>query len=76
MLFRSQKLLFCVGVMVGHWFAAFEGPELHLVPGGWSNLGIWILIMLTLFMQYHSTLHLAKYSEKVVVPTAVVLFGP
>ncbi|CDP09083.1 unnamed protein product [Coffea canephora] len=73
---RWQKLLFCVGVMVGHWFAAFEGPELHLVPGGWSNLGIWILIMLTLFMQYHSTLYLAKYSEKVVVPTSVVLFGP
>ncbi|XP_055822767.1 uncharacterized protein LOC129891429 isoform X1 [Solanum dulcamara] len=71
-----QKLLFCVGVMVGHWLAAFEGPELHLIPGGWNNLGIWGLILLTLFMQYHSTLYLAKYSEKVVVPTAVVQFGP
>ncbi|MCD7461221.1 hypothetical protein HAX54_045567 [Datura stramonium] len=71
-----QKLLFCVGVMVGHWLAAFEGPELHLIPGGWNNLGIWGLIVMTLFMQYHSTLYLAKYSEKVVVPTAVVQFGP
>lgn len=71
-----QKLLFCVGVMVGHWLAAFEGPELHLIPGGWNNLGIWCLIVMTLFMQYHSTLYLAKYSEKVVVPTAVVQFGP
>ncbi|XP_016471365.2 uncharacterized protein LOC107793512 [Nicotiana tabacum] len=71
-----KKLLFCVGVMVGHWLAAFEGPELHLIPGGWSNLGIWVLILMTLFMQYHSTLYLAKYSEKVVVPTAVVQFGP
>ncbi|KAL3331882.1 hypothetical protein AABB24_032483 [Solanum stoloniferum] len=71
-----QKLLFCVGVMAGHWFAAFEGPELHLIPGGWRNLGIWGLIVMTLFMQYHSTLYLAKYSEKVVVPTAVVQFGP
>ncbi|KAL3530776.1 hypothetical protein ACH5RR_010098 [Cinchona calisaya] len=71
-----QKLLFSVGVLVGHWIAAFEGPELHLVPGGWSNLVIWALIILTLFMQYHSTLYLAKYSEKVVVPTAVVQFGP
>lgn len=71
-----QKLLFCAGVMIAHWLAAFEGPELHLIPGGWSCAGIWILIMLTLFMQYHSTLYLAKYSEKVVVPTAVVHFGP
>ncbi|CAI9108136.1 OLC1v1007664C1 [Oldenlandia corymbosa var. corymbosa] len=72
-----QKLLFCVGVMIGHWLAAFEGPELHLIPGGFVvNLGIWALIMMTLFMQYHSTLYLAKYSEKVVVPTGVVQFGP
>ncbi|KAI5665988.1 hypothetical protein M9H77_15841 [Catharanthus roseus] len=71
-----HKLLFSVGVMIGHWLAAFEGPELHLIPGGWSNLSIWILIMSTLFMQYHSTLYLAKYSEKVVVPTTVVQFGP
>ncbi|KAF5199007.1 C-terminal s-isoprenylcysteine carboxyl o-methyltransferase [Thalictrum thalictroides] len=70
------RILFCVGVMVGHWLAAFEGPELHLTPGGWSNFGIWVLIMMTLFMQYHSTLYLAKYSEKVVVPTSVVQFGP
>lgn len=62
--------------MVGHWLAAFEGTELHLIPGGWNNVGIWALIMLTVFMQYHSTLYLAKYSEKVVVPTAVVQFGP
>ncbi|XP_019199293.1 PREDICTED: uncharacterized protein LOC109192999 [Ipomoea nil] len=71
-----QKLLFGAGVTVGHWIAAFEGPELHLIPGGWSNAGVWGLIIMTLFMQYHSTLYLANYSEKVVVPTAVVQFGP
>ncbi|KZV17940.1 hypothetical protein F511_10954 [Dorcoceras hygrometricum] len=71
-----QKLLFFCGVMVGHWLAAFEGPELHLIPGGWTNGGIWVLIMMTIFMQYHSTLYLAKYSVNVVVPTAVVQFGP
>ncbi|CAL5334156.1 unnamed protein product [Camellia sinensis] len=70
------RLLFCAGIMVGHWLAAFEGPELHLIPGGWNNLWVWVLILLTLFTQYHSTLYLAKYSEKVVVPTAVVQFGP
>ncbi|PIA60377.1 hypothetical protein AQUCO_00300103v1 [Aquilegia coerulea] len=58
------------------YLEAFEGPELHLIPGGWNNFGIWVLIMMTLFMQYHSTLYLAKYSEKVVVPTSVVQFGP
>lgn len=71
-----QKFLFCAGVMIGHWLAAFEGVELHLIPGGWNNVAIWALIMLVVFMQYHSTLYLAKYSEKVVVPTAVVHFGP
>lgn len=71
-----HRLLFSVGVVAGHWFAALEGPELHLIPGGWSNVGVWALIMTTLFMQYHSTWYLAKYSEKVVVPTAVVQFGP
>ncbi|KAL6516445.1 hypothetical protein OROGR_019750 [Orobanche gracilis] len=73
---NSHKHLFCVGVMVGHWLAAFEGTELHLIPGGWNNVGISVLIMLTVFMQYHSTLYLANYSEKVIVPTAVVQFGP
>ncbi|KAL1346779.1 hypothetical protein AAHE18_08G210200 [Arachis hypogaea] len=55
---------------------AFEGPELHRIPGGWNNLGIWGLILTTLLMQYNATLYLAKYSENVVVPTAVVQFGP
>ncbi|EOY33988.1 hypothetical protein QUC31_018649 [Theobroma cacao] len=73
---KWYRLLFCVGVMVGHWLAAFEGPELHRIPGGWSNVVVWILVVATLLMQYNSTLYLAKYSEKVVVPTAVVQFGP
>ncbi|WCJ20495.1 protein C-terminal S-isoprenylcysteine carboxyl O-methyltransferase [Euphorbia peplus] len=73
---KLYRLLFCVGVIVSHWLAAFEAPELHLIPGGWSNAGIWVLILVTLVMQYNSTLYLAKYSEKVVVPTAVVQFGP
>ncbi|KAL8050090.1 hypothetical protein ABFX02_06G060600 [Erythranthe guttata] len=71
-----HKILFCAGIFLGHWLAAFEGTELHLVPGGWANVGIWALILVTVFMQYHSTLYLAKYSENVVVPTAVVQFGP
>nr|XP_043621226.1 uncharacterized protein LOC122592956 [Erigeron canadensis] len=71
-----HRVLFCCGVMVGHWLAAFEAPQLHLVPGGWSNVGIWGLIISTVFLQYYSSLYLAKYSEKVVVPTAVVQFGP
>lgn len=72
----AYRVLFSAGVMIGHWLAAFEGPELHLIPGGWSNLCIWTLIMITLFAQYNSTLYLANYSEKVVEPTAVVQFGP
>ncbi|KAK1419839.1 hypothetical protein QVD17_29213 [Tagetes erecta] len=71
-----QLLLFCVGMMVGHWFAAFEVPQLHLISGGWRNLGFWGLIISIVFLHYHSTLYLAKYSEKVVVPTVVVQFGP
>lgn len=70
------RILFTIGVMAGHWLVAFEGPELHRIPGGLNNVGMWILIVLTLLMQYNSTLYLAKYSEKVVVPTAVVQFGP
>ncbi|XP_077236901.1 protein C-terminal S-isoprenylcysteine carboxyl O-methyltransferase [Tasmannia lanceolata] len=70
------RVLFSAGVLAGHWLAASEGTPLHLVPGGWSNVPIWVLIVVTLFMQYHSTLYLANYSEKVVVPTAVVQFGP
>uniref|UniRef100_A0A0D3B2M9 F-box domain-containing protein n=1 Tax=Brassica oleracea var. oleracea TaxID=109376 RepID=A0A0D3B2M9_BRAOL len=71
-----SKVLFGVRVMVGHWLAAFEGPELHRLSGGWVNVGIWGLIVVTMLMQYDSTLYLARYSEKVVVPTAVVQFGP
>lgn len=70
------RLVFAAAVMIGHWLAAAEGPELHLMPGGWANFGIWILIMAAQFMKYHSTLYLANYSEKVGVPTSVVQFGP
>ncbi|XP_057453378.1 uncharacterized protein LOC130745232 [Lotus japonicus] len=70
------RLLFSAGVMVGHWLVAFEGPELHRIPGGWSNLGIWGLIISTLLMHYKATLYLANYSENVVEPTSVVQFGP
>uniref|UniRef100_A0A803P0B0 Protein-S-isoprenylcysteine O-methyltransferase n=1 Tax=Cannabis sativa TaxID=3483 RepID=A0A803P0B0_CANSA len=74
---RWRRLLFCIGVMLSHWLAAFEGPELHRISGGViRNVGIWVMILVTLLMQYNSTLYLAKYSEKVVVPTAVVQFGP
>ncbi|KAA3456694.1 Phospholipid methyltransferase [Gossypium australe] len=73
---KWYRLLYCVGVLVGHWFASFEALELHRIPGGWSNVGVWILIVATLLIQYSSTVYLAKYSEKVVVPTAVVRFGP
>ncbi|GLU11580.1 hypothetical protein SLE2022_283170 [Rubroshorea leprosula] len=66
------RVFFCAGVMVGHWLVAFEAPELHKIPGGWNNVGVWILIFVTLLVHYNSTLYLAKYSEKVVVPTAVV----
>ncbi|CAN6871049.1 unnamed protein product [Brassica oleracea] len=71
-----SRVLFGVGVVVGHWLAAFEGPELHRLPGDWANVGIWGLIVVTMLMHYDSTLYLARYSEKVVVPTDVVQFGP
>ncbi|GAB2285801.1 hypothetical protein Dimus_020242 [Dionaea muscipula] len=70
------RSLFCAGVMVGHWLTAFEGPELHQVPGGLSNVGIWLMILTAIFTHYNATFYLAKYSEKVVVPCTVVLFGP
>lgn len=43
--------LFGVGVMVGHWLAAFKGFELHRLPGGWVNVGIWVSIVATMLMQ-------------------------
>ncbi|WOL08412.1 hypothetical protein Cni_G17165 [Canna indica] len=73
---RLFQVGFAVLVSVGHWLAAYEGPELHLISGGWANAGIWVLVLVTLFMRYHSILYLAKYSEKVAVPMEVVQFGP
>ncbi|MQL85945.1 hypothetical protein Taro_018483 [Colocasia esculenta] len=73
---EALRIVFTVLVLGGHWIAAWEGPELHLVPGGWANVGIWALIVTAIFMRYHSILYLSKYSEKVAVPTAVVQFGP
>ncbi|ERN19617.1 hypothetical protein AMTRI_Chr02g257200 [Amborella trichopoda] len=70
------RSLFSLAILVGHWFAAFEGPPLHQIPGGLSNFVLWGLILLTLFMQYHATLYLSNYSEKVAVPMCVVQFGP
>ncbi|KAJ0962447.1 hypothetical protein J5N97_030275 [Dioscorea zingiberensis] len=70
------RIAFAVLVFVGHWLAAREGPELHLISGGWANFATWVFIAAVMFMRYHSILYLSKYSEKVSVPTAVVQFGP
>uniref|UniRef100_A0A7N0UMN7 Protein-S-isoprenylcysteine O-methyltransferase n=1 Tax=Kalanchoe fedtschenkoi TaxID=63787 RepID=A0A7N0UMN7_KALFE len=69
--------VFFGAVMVGHWLAAMEGPELHMIPGGWwINSGIWLLIMFVIFTHYYATVFLAKYVDNTAEPTAVVQFGP
>ncbi|KAK8938947.1 hypothetical protein KSP39_PZI011384 [Platanthera zijinensis] len=73
---RTFQFGFFVLVLIGHWLAAYEGPELHLISGGWANFGTWILVFIVVFMRYHSVLYLAKYSEKMAVPMTVVQFGP
>ncbi|XP_020585403.1 protein-S-isoprenylcysteine O-methyltransferase isoform X2 [Phalaenopsis equestris] len=73
---KSLQIGFFVLVLIGHWLAAYEGVELHLISGGWANFSICVLIATALFLRYHSVLYLAKYSEKVSVPTTVVQFGP
>ncbi|GER48964.1 C-terminal S-isoprenylcysteine carboxylO-methyltransferase [Striga asiatica] len=70
------KILFCAGIFLAHWLAAFEGVELHLAPGGLNNLAIWGLIFTSIFVQYRSIQYLSKYSERVVEPTSVVHVGP
>ncbi|CAM8892487.1 unnamed protein product [Rhodiola kirilowii] len=71
------RLLFCGAVMGGHWLAAFEAPELHLIPGGWRiNTGIWVLIMFVIFTHYYATVFLAKYVDNTAESTVVVRFGP
>ncbi|CAM8895238.1 unnamed protein product [Rhodiola kirilowii] len=71
------RLLFCGAVMGGHWLAAFEAPELHLIPGGWRiNTGIWVLIMFVIFTHYYATVFLAKHVDNTAESTAVVQFGP
>ncbi|CAM8956400.1 unnamed protein product [Rhodiola kirilowii] len=72
-----RQFLFCGAVMVGHWLAAYEAPELHLIPSGWwINTGIWILLMVVIFTHYYATVFLAKYVDNTAEPTAVVQFGP
>ncbi|XP_078428407.1 protein C-terminal S-isoprenylcysteine carboxyl O-methyltransferase [Wolffia australiana] len=72
----ALRLGFAGSVLAGHWLAAWEGPELHLGPGGWANAAIWVLILAAIFMRYHAILYAAKYSEKVTQPSAVARFGP
>ncbi|CAN1167151.1 hypothetical protein LINPERHAP2_LOCUS27064, partial [Linum perenne] len=72
----SSRILFIVGALIGHFFAASEGLEIHLIPGGWNSVLIWILIVAAILLQYNTTSYLAKYSNKVVVPSTVVRVGP
>lgn len=45
-----SRVLFGVKVVAGHWLAAFEGPQLHRLLGGWVNVRIWVLIVVTMLM--------------------------
>ncbi|GAB2220122.1 hypothetical protein Drorol1_Dr00007765 [Drosera rotundifolia] len=69
------RALFGVGVIASHWLVAYEAPELHMIPGGWSCVPIWIVIITSIFTQYSANFYLSKYSKKVVEPMSVVPFG-
>ena len=74
---RIAQIAFLTAIVLGHWIAAFEGPNLYFtwnwqLPSQIST----IIIALSIVLHYSATYFLSKYSDKIMKPMAIVVFGP
>eukprot|EP00850_Spirogloea_muscicola_P015200 SM000114S24163 [mRNA] locus=s114:407368:416437:+ [translate_table: standard] len=72
---RLAQIAFIVSVVAGHWFAAREALYLEQTMR-WSNglaLGV---LSFAFYLHWNATYYLGKYFDRLVVPRAVVMFGP
>jgi protein-S-isoprenylcysteine O-methyltransferase Ste14 len=68
---------FITAIVGGHWAAAFESPFLvESWNWAWQSKLAAGLIALAVVAQWNAVYFLGKYSDRLVNPTSVVIFGP
>ncbi|KAG0569165.1 hypothetical protein KC19_6G070200 [Ceratodon purpureus] len=71
------QVAFITAIVGGHWAAAFESPFLaESWNWAWQSKLAAALIGLAVLVQWNAVYFLGKYSDRLVNPGSVVMFGP
>lgn len=74
---RVAQIAFIIAVVVGHWAVMFQGPPLYFCWNWeWPSRIAIAIIALAVVVHYSATYFLGKYFDRLVKPTALVVFGP
>lgn len=74
---RLWQIGFVICVVLGHWLAALEAPFLlESWNLQWTSIVAIFVLALSVVMHYTASYFLGKYFDRLVRPTAVVMFGP
>lgn len=71
------QVAFVAAIVAGHWAAAYEGPFLTYVWNWqWKTKLAAAVLSLAIVTHWNAIYFLGKYSDRLVTPMAVVMFGP
>lgn len=74
---QVTQIAFIVAIVGGHWAAAFESPFLvESWNSAWQSKVAGALFALAVVVQWNAVYFLGKYSDRLVNPSSVVMFGP
>jgi len=74
---RAAQIAFVAAIVAGHWGAAFESPFLtESWNWAWQSKLAAAIFGLAVVAQWNAVYYLGKYSNRLVNPNTVVMFGP
>lgn len=74
---QAIQIAFVMAIVGGHWAAAFEAPFLaHTWNLAWQSKLAAAFLGLAVVVNWNSIYFLGKYSDRLVNPKTVVMFGP
>ncbi|KAG0564427.1 hypothetical protein KC19_8G109300 [Ceratodon purpureus] len=74
---QGIQIAFVMAIVGGHWAAAFESPGLvEAWNWAWQSKLAAALVGLAVVAQWNAIYFLGKYSDRLVNPFSVVMFGP
>ncbi|KAH7279566.1 hypothetical protein KP509_37G024500 [Ceratopteris richardii] len=72
-----MRIAFGIAVVGSHWLAAFEGPHLYFTWNWqWPSCIAFFVLVIAYTLQSYGWHFLGKYSDQLMKPQQIVIFGP